>query len=367
MRSFHCAIDFVGRTIGGGEPESPTSGVKSAASNHHHTETKKEPPALPDADGSKAETRNTMPHRASTSTSQDHRNDDCGLTPREHTSRLFAWLKQVRADRKNLTASTFVVAFTIADHMNKETGEAFPGMPCIAREIGMSQGTVKNAIDALEARGHLHVHHGKKGRGCPNRYRMLVRASDADGLPDGPDRANSGASLSDDDRMEHHSKSQSADIQAEISQPSEIWEGEVSGDTMANSQETEICEPSAAQLDANECQSSASISQPFEPKSQKAEMNLLVNLSHNQGGMRSIPPIEDRDEIEDREIRNNAFEILCDSYPNDIGDRQEARSAFELTLNAGIDMSYVLIQCNKLEPHHEHLSMADWLHRRFDL
>jgi hypothetical protein len=92
----------------------------------------------------------------------------------QHTRRVFVWLDQVALD-KNLPASAFKVAYVIAQHLNEESGEAFPGSDRIASNIAMSQATVIAMVRQLQKNGHLGVDPGCAGRGHSNRYRMIVK------------------------------------------------------------------------------------------------------------------------------------------------------------------------------------------------
>jgi hypothetical protein len=91
----------------------------------------------------------------------------------QHTRRVFLWLDQVVHD-KTLPASAFNVAYVVAQHINEDTGKAFPGSDRIASRIAMSQATVIDMVRRLRANGHLGVDPGRAGRGHSNHYRMIV-------------------------------------------------------------------------------------------------------------------------------------------------------------------------------------------------
>jgi hypothetical protein len=97
------------------------------------------------------------------------------------TRSVFEWLDQVALDR-NLPASAFKVAYAIAQCLNEDSGEAFPGSDTIARRIGMSQATVIAMVRQLKTNGHLGVEPGRPGRGHSNRYRKIVKPQPAEVL-----------------------------------------------------------------------------------------------------------------------------------------------------------------------------------------
>lgn len=92
----------------------------------------------------------------------------------KHTRTVFAWLNQVVNDPE-LPGSAFKVGYVISQHINEETGEAWPGLDTIAEKIGMSEGTAFAGVRSLSARGHLHVTPGRRGSGYSNRYRLIVK------------------------------------------------------------------------------------------------------------------------------------------------------------------------------------------------
>ena len=97
------------------------------------------------------------------------------------TRSVFEWLDQVALD-KSLPASAFKVAYVIAQHLNEESGEAFPGSDRIASKIAMSQATVIAMVRQLQTNGHLGVDPGRAGRGHSNRYRLIVKPQPAEVL-----------------------------------------------------------------------------------------------------------------------------------------------------------------------------------------
>jgi hypothetical protein len=71
------------------------------------------------------------------------------------------------------------VAYVIGQHINRQTGEAFPGSDRIAARIAMSQATVIEMVRKLGTKGHLGVDPGSAGRGHANRYRMILKPQPA--------------------------------------------------------------------------------------------------------------------------------------------------------------------------------------------
>ncbi len=91
----------------------------------------------------------------------------------QHTRRLFDWQRQIVGDH-DLPRSALHVAFVIADHVNRETGIAWPGQDRIAEMAGLSKSGVRKAIAALAERGHLDVSAGQGFR-VTSRYRMVIK------------------------------------------------------------------------------------------------------------------------------------------------------------------------------------------------
>jgi hypothetical protein len=95
-----------------------------------------------------------------------------------HTRAVFAWLKQIARD-KNVPSSAFRVAFVIAQHFNKNSGEAYPSTETIGSQSALYPSSVRAMVDALAEHGHLAVVWGRKGRGHPNRYSMILKPQQA--------------------------------------------------------------------------------------------------------------------------------------------------------------------------------------------
>ncbi len=56
--------------------------------------------------------------------------------------------------------------------LNSKTEEAFPSQGTIARELGLTERAVSNAVSMLVDRGHLSKKQGRKGYGGTNIYKM---------------------------------------------------------------------------------------------------------------------------------------------------------------------------------------------------
>ena len=97
----------------------------------------------------------------------------------QHTRKHFDWLNQVKADRA-LTASAFIVAFEIGQHFNRKRGGAvWPSYLTIANAVRLDEATVVRMVRRLHERGHIKIEPGKRGRGHPNRYFMVVQKGTA--------------------------------------------------------------------------------------------------------------------------------------------------------------------------------------------
>lgn len=79
------------------------------------------------------------------------------------------WQARVVRDRR-LSRSALAVAGVIWDSMNVRTGDAWPGVTYIARELRMSRASVFRALKQLAERGWINRTRGRNGRS--NRYRL---------------------------------------------------------------------------------------------------------------------------------------------------------------------------------------------------
>lgn len=86
------------------------------------------------------------------------------------------WIEQIMFD-VGLIAPSVRTGLVIAYHLNRKEGCARPSVPTMAKEIGVSENTVRSGIKALVARGHLVVEDGG-GRNRANRYRILLLPRD---------------------------------------------------------------------------------------------------------------------------------------------------------------------------------------------
>ena len=87
------------------------------------------------------------------------------------------WLKSIR-DNPALQPAALAVGFTLADHVNAVSGDAWPSTPTLMHLTRLGKTGVQKAVRQLVQEGHLHKteHHG---RGGSNRYRLIAR--DAEG------------------------------------------------------------------------------------------------------------------------------------------------------------------------------------------
>jgi hypothetical protein len=99
---------------------------------------------------------------------------------KDSTREMFAWLNQIKADGD---AGALLVAFEIGQHINRQTGTAWPSTQTIATGIDKSQPYVVKMVARLKERGHLEVEAGSPGhpgRGHSNRYRIIVKHNSGD-------------------------------------------------------------------------------------------------------------------------------------------------------------------------------------------
>lgn len=100
----------------------------------------------------------------------------------DFTRRQFQWLDQVAADPA-VTAAGFLLAYRIAKHLNRGTGDAWPSQATLAAEARMTVRGVRGLSDQLEAAGHLSVL-ASQGRGHSCRYRPILRDEPAEPSPE---------------------------------------------------------------------------------------------------------------------------------------------------------------------------------------
>ena len=93
---------------------------------------------------------------------------------KQHTKRVWTWLRQVNRD-STMTGAAKGAAISIADHWNEEKGFAFPGSDVMAVEIGRAQSTALEGGNLLEEQGHLRIERGSKGSGNSHRYYPIIK------------------------------------------------------------------------------------------------------------------------------------------------------------------------------------------------
>lgn len=93
------------------------------------------------------------------------------------TRDLIGWQNQVVADRE-LTLLAFHVAFVIGQHVNRESGDAWPAQGRLCDMLSISRRGLQKSIDQLVERGHLAVT-VQRGRNGSNRYRPVLKNAHA--------------------------------------------------------------------------------------------------------------------------------------------------------------------------------------------
>src|ERR1700681_1166482 len=85
------------------------------------------------------------------------------------------WSKQVRGDSDVPRAAGFFV-WVLVDYFNNKTGDAWPAMPTLARDAGISLRSAWTFVRMLEKRDHLIITAGggkpADGKPATNHYRM---------------------------------------------------------------------------------------------------------------------------------------------------------------------------------------------------
>ncbi len=215
---------------------------------------------------------------------------------KQHTRDLFKWLDQVALD-SSLRPSAFKAAYVIAEHVNRETGEAWPSSTTIAARCGLSQPTVVELVRSLEAAGHLEIEPGRAGRGHSHRYRLITKYRSAD--------------------VSSPTKHRVADISRKA---------KTSRSPMENIGDAEI-------------------------KHRRADMNLLKNhlMNNQEAGLRPARLV-DRDNVTDQEdasenSRERAYGALWRVYPyhpDPDRDETDAREVFYQLLDEGVDPGEII-------------------------
>src|SRR5262245_3559245 len=85
------------------------------------------------------------------------------------------WMRQVMADPE-LNLSELKVVIVIGEHLNRESGQAWPGIRRIAGIACLHPRTVIRAVEWLTDRGHMRKERKRKGRhNLANRYTPILR------------------------------------------------------------------------------------------------------------------------------------------------------------------------------------------------
>jgi DNA-binding MarR family transcriptional regulator len=93
------------------------------------------------------------------------------MSAQSFTKERLTWLDTIAQDSR-ITPGAFRLAFIISAHINRETGDAWPGLDRLAEAMGMNERSVRRLVDELVNAGHIAKQRGGDGR--PNRYRMQV-------------------------------------------------------------------------------------------------------------------------------------------------------------------------------------------------
>lgn len=98
----------------------------------------------------------------------------------DFTRTRLEWLEALHDDPQ-ITSVEFETAFGISMHLNRKTGEAWPGLALLAKKVGVSERTVHAAIKKLVTCGYLIKRRGGDGR--PNHYRLITKKEVSDRKP----------------------------------------------------------------------------------------------------------------------------------------------------------------------------------------
>lgn len=86
--------------------------------------------------------------------------------------RRFAWFGLV-SQRPDLHGAPASVAWSIVDHLNAETGEAWPSIAAMAEANHVDERSIRRGIAKLVTAGLVVVTYGC-GRGETSRYRLMI-------------------------------------------------------------------------------------------------------------------------------------------------------------------------------------------------
>lgn len=106
----------------------------------------------------------------------------------DFTEIQFNWLSQVARDA-TLPPAAARLAIILSRYVNRETGDAWPSIPTLAEALGTVENSVRKALKAMVAGGHLEIKAGG-GRNTTNRYRWRVKAGLGEDKPCTPVKGN---------------------------------------------------------------------------------------------------------------------------------------------------------------------------------
>lgn len=93
------------------------------------------------------------------------------------TRRKLEWLEQVASDSDLPPAASRVATLLATRYVNSTTGDAWPGIGRLARELNVSDGTVRGALKAMRAGHHLLSEITEGGAKNTNREMPILNAS----------------------------------------------------------------------------------------------------------------------------------------------------------------------------------------------
>jgi hypothetical protein len=91
----------------------------------------------------------------------------------KYTADRFRWLDQIGADPE-LTPLCFRVGYAITTHMNRSTGDAWPGQDRLAAACHTSDRSIRDALTRMKNGGHLEQT-GRGGRSKSSRYKPVLK------------------------------------------------------------------------------------------------------------------------------------------------------------------------------------------------
>lgn len=85
----------------------------------------------------------------------------------------FAWLSQIAHDA-TLPPTAARLAIILSRYVNRETGDAWPSVTRLARELRVAENSIRSALKAMSAAGHLAIKFGG-GAKIPNHYHPILK------------------------------------------------------------------------------------------------------------------------------------------------------------------------------------------------